>query len=84
MPHDRSKVSTLSAELAAYSATFSNRGLTLIGELWSDGTYQVHAIRTTGSTQFGQPAQGPTVKDAVNALLDVLGLAATSTHPIFP
>lgn len=84
MPKDVTKVATLSAELASYSATFSALGLTLIGEQWSSGEYSVHAIRTTGGTLFGTPQHDISLKAAVNALIDAIALKPTTNKPIFP
>ena len=84
MPKDVTKVATLSAELASYSATFSALGLTLIAEQWSNGEYSVHAIRTTGSAQFGTPQRDISLKAAVNALVASLGIKPTSNQPLFP
>ncbi len=82
MPKDVTKLSTLSVELASYSAVFNSAGLTLVGEGWSNGEYSVHA--TKGGSLFGTPQRAASVKDACNALVGALGLAPRSNAPYFP
>ncbi len=80
MPKDVTRTSVLSAELSAYTATFSNRSMTLAGELRSNGEYAVTAIRTAGGALVGV-THDTTVKAAVNALCGQLGIAGGPTFP---
>jgi hypothetical protein len=82
MSKDVTKISSLTTEISAYTATFTALGLVLIGESRSDLTYAVHA--TKGGVLFGTPQIDRDLKAAVNALIAELGLKPTSNHPVFP
>jgi hypothetical protein len=80
MPKDVSKKSTLSIELAPYTATFTGRGFTLAGEEWSNGEFTLTVSRTAGSVLVAV-AHGQTVKDAANDAAAHVGIPGS---PVFP
>ena len=80
MSRDRTKVLTLSTELNSYTASFTARGYTLAGELWSDGTYALTVVKTSGSALVAV-GHGLTVKEAANDAAARVGIPGS---PLFP